>query len=251
MKQILAILFLTILACKAYAWYGVSPYAYCAGDPVNNVDPDGMDVWDINDEGRIITRQKDTSMDIFYLCKKNDVGEYERVRSYDENGNMSYISISFDYGTIESQRSLSYSPRGEGIDLYDVYQIRGDEQGQAFFEFMAEIVANNRIEIGHFKCGVEGERGLNYVTNSHLKPLYYTTEDGSHHIKSSEPAQSMLLHGQLLYGYTIREINHSHPNSPIPSAADLRFHSEIQTIYGSNAPQMNIWNVNTRQYLPF
>lgn len=60
MKQMLTILFLTFLACKAYAWYGVSPYAYCAGDPVNNVDPDGMDVWDINDEGRIITRQKDT-----------------------------------------------------------------------------------------------------------------------------------------------------------------------------------------------
>lgn len=43
MKQILAILFLTILACKAYAWYGVSPYAYCAGDPVNCVDVDGRE----------------------------------------------------------------------------------------------------------------------------------------------------------------------------------------------------------------
>lgn len=61
----------------------------------------------------------------------------------------------------------------------------------------------------------------------------------------------MLMHGQLLYGYTIREINHSHPNSPIPSAADLLFRSEIQTIYGSNAPQMYIWYVRTRQYLLF
>mgnify|MGYP003296909104 FL=1 len=41
MKQILTILFLIFLACKAYAWYGVSPYAYCAGDPVNYVDPSG------------------------------------------------------------------------------------------------------------------------------------------------------------------------------------------------------------------
>ena len=44
MKQMLTILFLTFFACKAYAWYGVSPYAYCAGDPVNCVDVDGDSV---------------------------------------------------------------------------------------------------------------------------------------------------------------------------------------------------------------
>lgn len=43
MKQVLIILFLTFLACKAYAWYGVSPYAYCAEDPVNCVDVDGRE----------------------------------------------------------------------------------------------------------------------------------------------------------------------------------------------------------------
>lgn len=34
---------ISLMAFDAEAWYGISPYAYCAGDPVNYVDPDGME----------------------------------------------------------------------------------------------------------------------------------------------------------------------------------------------------------------
>lgn len=49
MKQTLFYITLIILtishASLAYAWRHVSPYAYCAGDPVNNVDTDGKQVF--------------------------------------------------------------------------------------------------------------------------------------------------------------------------------------------------------------
>ena len=32
-------------------YYNVSPYAYCAGDPVNRYDQDGRDIWEINEQG--------------------------------------------------------------------------------------------------------------------------------------------------------------------------------------------------------
>jgi hypothetical protein len=32
---------------KAESFYHISPYAYCAGDPVNLVDPDGFQPWEI------------------------------------------------------------------------------------------------------------------------------------------------------------------------------------------------------------
>lgn len=35
-------------------YYGISPYAYCAGNPVNIVDPNGMDYWILNRDGRIV-----------------------------------------------------------------------------------------------------------------------------------------------------------------------------------------------------
>ena len=34
-------------------YYGISPYAFCNNNPVNFVDPDGEDVWEINSNGII------------------------------------------------------------------------------------------------------------------------------------------------------------------------------------------------------
>ena len=41
---------LTLMAEK---YYFLSPYAYCSGNPVNFVDPDGKDIWQINGQGYI------------------------------------------------------------------------------------------------------------------------------------------------------------------------------------------------------
>lgn len=41
--RILFIAIISFMAFEAEAWHGVSPYAYCAGDPVNCVDVDGRD----------------------------------------------------------------------------------------------------------------------------------------------------------------------------------------------------------------
>ena len=32
----------------------ISPYAYCAWNPVKLVDPDGEDIWELNDEGKLV-----------------------------------------------------------------------------------------------------------------------------------------------------------------------------------------------------
>ena len=42
-------------------YYGISPYAYCAGNPVNLVDPEGMDIWELQRDGRVIRKEKSDS----------------------------------------------------------------------------------------------------------------------------------------------------------------------------------------------
>jgi len=36
----------------------VNPYAYCASDPINNMDQTGKDIWEIDFFGRIVKRIK-------------------------------------------------------------------------------------------------------------------------------------------------------------------------------------------------
>ena len=38
-------------------YYGISPYAFCAGNPMKYVDADGMDIWEIDSEGYIRWRE--------------------------------------------------------------------------------------------------------------------------------------------------------------------------------------------------
>ena len=230
-----------------------SPYSYCMGDPVNLGDYDGMDIWEIDNEGRIRKHIEDTTQDAFYMVELNDSGEYERTFTIDEDGNKIYNSISFAYGTIESQRSVSYSPNKKDVDKYDIYQVRGDENGKALFEFFGRNVAGNRIEVGHIMCGVEGEKGLNFVLNSHHKPEYYV-EDGVERIKSSEPATKELYNNRLIYGYHIRAFIHSHPNSINPSKADMEFKRRVEhnsRILGAPPPQTKIWHVKTGVYYDY
>ena len=55
-------------------YFLISPYAYCANNFINALDPTGMDIWEINNEGRIINRIKDRTQDAFFMVALNENG---------------------------------------------------------------------------------------------------------------------------------------------------------------------------------
>lgn len=71
----------------AEKYYGISPYAYCAGDPVNLVDPDGKDIYVFDSSGNYKENskiKKDGTHQLAVHSKKITEGgqEYDHYELY-------------------------------------------------------------------------------------------------------------------------------------------------------------------------
>ena len=80
----------------AEKYYDISPYAWCTNNPVNLVDPDGKDVFEINDKGEIVNVEECEAADIFFVHEKNKDNELKFKGS-----------ISFEYGTVQKHSYLN------------------------------------------------------------------------------------------------------------------------------------------------
>ncbi|GHV60401.1 hypothetical protein FACS1894182_15150 [Bacteroidia bacterium] len=192
---------------RAYGYPWISPYAYCLNNPVKYVDPDGRDVWEIDAEGRIVQRIEDKTQDAFYMVEKDADGNYQRTYTTDDEGNKSYNSISFDYGTIKSVKQETVKTDA-GEQTLTMFNIKGDEKATQLYEFMANPSVTTNVEWSHDKIGTEKSQ-KNVVGTMHHQ---------------SKTVQGYYL---MKYGYTIREDSHSHPNGTGPSPTDFTVATHI------------------------
>ncbi|MCQ2256762.1 MAG: DUF6443 domain-containing protein [Bacteroidaceae bacterium] len=51
--------------CEKY--YHISPYVYCGGNPISRVDPDGMDIWEMDKKGNIAWKEKSETHQLIAL----------------------------------------------------------------------------------------------------------------------------------------------------------------------------------------
>ena len=205
-----------------YGYHPISPYAYCAGNPIKYVDPDGQDVWEINQNGEIVNRIKDKTQDAFQIV--------------DSKGQkMEGQSITFEYGTITGVNRPKVKVIQEDGSIskerLTMFHVKGDDNATQLFEFMANPGVTTTVEWSHVKTGTETSQ-KNIVGNMHQKGA---TGVGAYVMQT---------------GYTIRENNHSHTNGiTTPSLGDVT-NAAILNASFPNAPT-SIYTTNPRQYTPY
>ena len=175
-------------------YYDVSPYAYCAGDPVNAVDVDGKDVWEINNAGEIVNRINDTTRDAFYLMSKDAKGNYVRSCFIDGKGVKKERMIEFEYNTFRKVIfSSSNPPVTAFLSLSSVNSAK-------LFKFFAD---NMSVEFGL----VNTLQSNNYVFTQH---------------RAGEISMYSLLKTLDKRSETVTTVIHNHPKGTLPSGFNDR-----------------------------
>ena len=123
---------------------GISPYAYCAWNPVKLVDPDGRDVWEINKQGELIWK-KTSNTDVIVSQEGDFVEVFDGILERSTNG----IS------------GRSYSKNNGFLEL----KFDGNENNSSeVFEFLADH-SSVEFSLMKFQSSSENE-GAYYITSS-------------------------------------------------------------------------------------
>ena len=154
----------TTMDPMAEKYYSVSPYAYCAGNPVNFVDPDGMDTYMITNYGMIDYTIDDSPNSLF-------IGENQMHLN---NGQSDLLRDLFF-----NQQKNGFGTASVGISFFS----NGLNSNNALFLFKF-ICDNTEVEWSLYSIG-KGNEGYYQLdeTNKHClinSPIgYYKNKDSS------------------------------------------------------------------------
>ena len=48
-------------------YYGISPYVYCLGNPISIIDPNGMDIWTMDEKGNVVWVKESDDHRLYYV----------------------------------------------------------------------------------------------------------------------------------------------------------------------------------------
>ena len=210
----------------------LSPYVYCADNPVKLVDPNGEDIWEIDENGKLTWKGHNDKVDILYATKTRE-------------------SKDFPIGTIKEMTNDRGGCNYDGQTITVEFQyldINDDELANCFFEFVGE---NTDVEWSLTQTGEHDNRIA--------RDVQYTNKAGERlDISLSNGSGSVLLKRYFENNVSVRAAKHSHPLGkyivPDPSGYDRgvkywfmkHFNDKANIIYEVYGKKDGRW-----QYMPY
>ena len=105
-------------------YYGISPYVYCLGNPISIIDPNGMDIWTMDEKGNVVWVKESDDHRLYYM---NNDGLL-----YDDYVSVSDRSILDDLTKTEAKvdggAKVSSHTSKTGInDIFKVFKFASDK----------------------------------------------------------------------------------------------------------------------------
>ena len=180
--------------CEKY--YHLSPYVFCAANPISYVDPSGMDIYSLNQDGTfVLTTETDDDFDTIVA----------------ESGKSIEVTKSFfsseKTGTDKTEETDAETGDSKLVDYqYNYYELPGD--GMELFEFFAN---NTNVEWSR----IELSDGNTIIGNSHMEG-----KDGTCKMFiENNPERKKLIQG----------FDHTHPSIDEQSKADVKLVKSIES----------------------
>ena len=139
-------------------YQSTSSYTYCIGNPISFIDPDGMNIWEIDDKGNVINEIETTAYDMIVWV------DSQGTPVVDENGQS--LSIQLPYGTILGvQPDISWIDDDGICQHMTIFYLKDQESAKNFFEKASSEYAT-KVEWSHTEF-VFKRQSLIAVGNAH------------------------------------------------------------------------------------
>ena len=170
---------------QAAKYASLSPYVYCANNPVKLVDPNGEEVYVFDENGK-------------YIETRGEKGSPDQIAILKSNGELCK-SMEYSNGTIRLGLKGSVKQENGNIVSVQSLKIKGDNNALDCFKFVAD---NSAVEWSLVRTGYKkGDDGSNYLSNS---------QENIH-----ENSVNLFINTKMY----IREHWHSHPSGNLKASS--------------------------------
>ncbi len=225
---------------------GISPYAYCLGNPVKMVDPDGMDEIYYREDGSEISRIKSNKDEIFVLRTQQTTDQMYRECSPTERGNSDPI-LALEASSAEFM--ISDICRGnKNFDKERVkrfYFVQALVQGEfdASMNFIGDDGTSGRSDNNNREYSFNLDRNEERQGNRYVQNGYKTTHAFIGPVRDASKNERV---------ETEHRNNHTHPSGvgseghrwqQAPSATDIEnSNEEIRRVFGMGSKTIYLFN---------